>query len=246
MMETKLEVFSEKLKSIADLVSYISDSNHEIIGISKFLTLNTFAPCGAFAVYVMKLEDDGYLQLIDTFGQTEEQVKNWNRFPLSADVPGADAIKRNEIIWISDTPEWNDTFKDLNKFPGSNKMGAIIHVPISLDGNPIGILGIMCSKKAIPNPEDEPFLNIVSGLISLLFTNDSSIKKSHQGEIHFTRRQKTIISLIADGLTNNQIALELGFSLSTVRHETMRIYKILNVSGRKEAIAKALENNLIN
>ena len=44
----------------------------------------------------------------------------------------------------------------------------------------------------------------------------------------------------AEGKTNLELATELGFSFSTVRHETMRVYQALNVSDRKEAAKKAL------
>ena len=53
-----------------------------------------------------------------------------------------------------------------------------------------------------------------------------------------------ILDLMAQSLTNPQIAKELGFSESTVRQETMRIYQILQVSGRKEAIKEAQRRNI--
>jgi len=43
---------------------------------------------------------------------------------------------------------------------------------------------------------------------------------------------------MSDGLTNSQIANELGFSESTIRQESMRMYEILQVAGRKEAVKK--------
>ncbi len=39
--------------------------------------------------------------------------------------------------------------------------------------------------------------------------------------------------------TNHELATEMGFSVSTIRHETMRIYQALAVSDRKEAAKKA-------
>ena len=40
-----------------------------------------------------------------------------------------------------------------------------------------------------------------------------------------------ILNLIREGLTNHEIASELGFSESTIRQETMRIYQILKIVG---------------
>ena len=50
---------------------------------------------------------------------------------------------------------------------------------------------------------------------------------------------------MVDGKTNHELAIELGFSVSTVRHETMRIFQALAVSDRKEAAKKGLTLNLI-
>ena len=55
-----------------------------------------------------------------------------------------------------------------------------------------------------------------------------------------TPRQILILRGMVEGKTNHELANELGFSVSTIRHETMRIYQSLAVSDRKEAAKKAL------
>ena len=61
----------------------------------------------------------------------------------------------------------------------------------------------------------------------------------------FTTRQKEILKRMAAGETNASIAGALGFSVSTVRHETMKIYDKLSVSDRHEASVKAIALGLI-
>jgi DNA-binding NarL/FixJ family response regulator len=46
---------------------------------------------------------------------------------------------------------------------------------------------------------------------------------------------------MVDGKTNHDLATQLGYSVSTIRHETMRIYQALAVSDRREAARRALE-----
>ena len=60
------------------------------------------------------------------------------------------------------------------------------------------------------------------------------------GGAQLTSRQLLILRGMVDGKTNHELAAELGFSVSTVRHETMRVYQALAVSDRKEAAKKAL------
>jgi DNA-binding CsgD family transcriptional regulator len=65
------------------------------------------------------------------------------------------------------------------------------------------------------------------------------------GNAQLSARQVAILRGMVEGKTNHELATELGFSVSTVRHETMRIYHALSVSDRKEAAKKALLLSLI-
>jgi DNA-binding CsgD family transcriptional regulator len=62
---------------------------------------------------------------------------------------------------------------------------------------------------------------------------------------HLTARQIQILRGMVEGKTNHELATEMGFSVSTIRHETMRIYQALAVSDRKEAAKKAIMLSLV-
>jgi DNA-binding CsgD family transcriptional regulator len=65
------------------------------------------------------------------------------------------------------------------------------------------------------------------------------------GAGQLSQRQVLILRGMVEGKTNHELATELGFSVSTIRHETMRIYQALAVSDRKEAAKKALTLSLV-
>lgn len=65
------------------------------------------------------------------------------------------------------------------------------------------------------------------------------------GAAQLTQRQILILRGMVEGKTNHELATEMGFSVSTIRHETMRIYQALAVSDRKEAAKKALMLSLV-
>ena len=79
---------------------------------------------------------------------------------------------------------------------------------------------------------------IAPGMVIL---NDS--RDSGAGQL--SARQLSILRGMVEGKTNHELATEMGFSVSTIRHETMRIYQALAVSDRKEAAKKALMLSLI-
>jgi len=60
-----------------------------------------------------------------------------------------------------------------------------------------------------------------------------------------TARQRQVLAGFVEGKTNHELAMELGFSISTIRHETMAIFKALGASDRKEAAKLAQQHSLI-
>ena len=76
-------------------------------------------------------------------------------------------------------------------------------------------------------------LSLVEGLAD----EPMPAKKAAPGSL--TERQLRILSLMAKGLTNSQISKRVGFSESTVRQETMAIYRYFGVGGRREAVRLA-------
>ena len=58
-------------------------------------------------------------------------------------------------------------------------------------------------------------------------------------------RQRQVLAGFIEGKTNHEMATELGFSISTIRHETMAIFKTLGASDRKEAAKIAQQHGLI-
>lgn len=60
-----------------------------------------------------------------------------------------------------------------------------------------------------------------------------------------TEREIEVLTLMADGLNNREIAEKLFVSRSTVKYHISGIFAKLNVSNRSEAIALALKHKLI-
>jgi len=82
---------------------------------------------------------------------------------------------------------------------------------------------------------------IGSGMGGIILPIDSR----DAGNAKLSQRQILILRGMVEGKTNHELATELGFSVSTIRHETMRIYQALAVSDRKEAAKKALMLSLV-
>jgi len=82
---------------------------------------------------------------------------------------------------------------------------------------------------------------VLSGLLPYA----AHFSSSDSQNIALTERQKKILAGMIEAKTNHQLAQELGFSVSTIRHETMEIYQVLNASDRREAAEIAMKLNLV-
>ena len=76
-------------------------------------------------------------------------------------------------------------------------------------------------------------------------TSRSIVERIEAGSDQLTPRQVSILRGMVEGKTNHELSVELGFSVSTIRHETMAIYKELGVSDRKEAARVGQAEHLI-
>lgn len=69
--------------------------------------------------------------------------------------------------------------------------------------------------------------------------------RTYESESSLTERQLLILSKMHAGLTNYQIGHQLNVSESTVKQESIKIFRFLNVNKRKDAVEQALRLGLI-
>jgi DNA-binding CsgD family transcriptional regulator len=231
---------------INDLVGFLNNPSLKVEDITKYLTLKTFHLYGAYSVYIYKLNTDANLELVNNFGQDEEMNAGWRIVPLSHNLPATDAVKEDRMVWLADHRDWEEFYPHLIEYPDSAGLKTLINFPLHITSAPIGVLGIMCENENKATPEDNSFVSIVSGLISLHISKQQNrAAQLEERGAYLTKRQIAIIEMMSQQMTNIQIARELGYSESTVRHESMRIYEILQANGRREAVVLARKLGLI-
>lgn len=127
----------------------------------------------------------------------------------------------------------------------SPRESAVVALPFIKESIPTGacVLVLTEETKATPIPDEiTPALGKLGAyfLETRGFASDPALSpKAREAIEELTTRQVTILSLMGDGLTNADIGHRVLLSESTVRQETIRIYRALAVTGRMEAVAKA-------
>ena len=122
---------------------------------------------------------------------------------------------------------------------------AVVALPFITNGVPVGLVAIVVEDKGykvqITDEMSELFFKLGAFYLeSLDFGNvingTGSMAISPED---LTSRQLNILSHIENGLVNLEIAKILMLSESTIRQETVRIYRALGVGNRQEAVKKA-------
>ena len=110
------------------------------------------------------------------------------------------------------------------------------------------LLELVCAQLSA---EDLSLIEIMGKVCAFYLLSElPELKQSNSiekiaSQLQFSARQLQIINGFVEGKTNHELAEDLGFSVSTVRHETMDIFRLLGASDRKEAAKIAQERSIV-
>ena len=175
---------------------------------------------------------------------------------LLTDNPSGNEVARAiAAVWRTRNDDIRHVELDSSHF-GFNPEHTCAAAQLKIRGVTVGVLAIYFATPLNPQLSEEIAAVIADlvGPISLYFfmrphspsVHTAGTTRHHEAtSSHFTERQLKILKRMSDGFTNHEIASALGFSVSTIRHETMRIFQILSASDRHEAASKALELGIL-
>ncbi len=230
------------MENIGELIAYIQREDPSLEEMCQFAVIRTFNFLGAIAMFEAALDSNGTIRPVGQFGFSAEVMKSWSVSSINEDIPTADALKTNNIIWVADKNDWDREYPELAKYKTDYTTNTFIAWPITVRGAHMSVLGLCLNRSEAPTPTLISFFETIGGIIALQLSKSTRVNSSTlEDEVLtklnlFTRRQRDVIRLVTEGLTNTQIGIELGFSESTIRQETMRIYEILGATGRADAV----------
>ena len=132
---------------------------------------------------------------------------------------------------------------------------SVLCLPIMLRGIPAGVLYLENTLvTGVFAPDKLEILKLLSSQmvhvrkLQYLLQEDTAFKKNETSQPliePLTKREFQILRLIASGMSNKEIALELKLSNNTVKAHIMNVYQKLGVSRRVQAVNKAKEMKII-
>jgi len=199
--------------------------------VARALALDYLLPFSATKIRITSVSSDDTLHFLGDYG--------W--------APSTTHSEEKSEVWRKRTDSIRDV-KINGDFFGTNPDRTTAAALLKIRGVTTGALVMHFHEplsKALIEELEAVLTHIVKPLALFFFIHptfnpDSSNETpvaNHVGA--FTVRQLKILQAMSTGRTNHQIAIDLGFSVSTIRHESMRIYELLSVSDRQEAARKA-------
>ena len=214
----------------------------EINEISRYLVNESFVEFGAVSSRISKINSDGSLTFIAEYGHSEvlfgktfpaEVWKEWR----------GDAAK---IALGIESGRWDSERK--------------LVVTVLIDyGTVHGFVVVDFAERVEDPAQVLAILRTISYPLSLYLTGERiiggqvkqtavavsqaliSADDSEQIRKQLSDRQVKVLHAVSGGKTNNEIAKELGYSVSTIRHDVMHLFRVLRISARHEAGNKAVE-----
>ena len=201
--------------------------------VARELVLNYFQLLGATQSRLVVTDDEGSAFFVGDFGfeksftGSSQSLEYWQN-------------RTDEIVKIQIEPTGL----------GWSKSGRYLQARVNDFGDTRGWITIGFAKET-DKLEAEQLMQVLKHVVGIFMSTlqvskaaQVSASRSTVTKDSFTPRQMAILGGMVSGKTNHELASELGFSVSTIRHETMRVYQALSVSDRREAAREALERGI--
>ena len=138
---------------------------------------------------------------------------------------------------------------DIDEIVRVNKFESCYVIPLFDQNYLYGVLGLLSDKPISVQPkfliENDTFQALFSMAVrAVAFRNPENANNQQTLMAGLTIREQTILALLAQDKSNQEIALELSTSVSTVKAAVSEILKKLEVDSRKQAGIKARYSGL--
>ena len=236
--------------------------------VAQYVVTRIMSVHGTRAACISRFGADGSLDIIGSYGMPDGACAPDDTLSLWDSTPMSDAAISGEPIILLTPAEVADEYPS----SGTQALAALAPMavwPLTLpqethgamqllvppgasastllaDGSEVAVLLSFYLCLAGPPVPDSPRpVGLDSGAAPGPGRKDRPASGNRSQSEGLTERQSAILAGMAAGQTNAQIARSIGFSESTVRQETMAIYRHLGANGRHDATRLAAERGMI-
>ena len=223
---------SQESDALAFLADFLA-TKPSMDDIAQHLALEMGAECLPRSVLISLFDTAGTVHTSGSFGIPTSLNGDFATTTLWDVSPASEAIREGHPIIVATVDEFIQRYPDLRDH--AHLLAPAVVWPIQNGQQRVGAVHMQCGRL----PEVEILDWELSGLGAILGmylrVTDDQPEVSHANP-ELTPRQQEVLDHMSQGATNVQIARRMGFSESTIKQETMAIYRHFGVHSRAEAI----------
>ena len=156
------EETAERTASLQSLTAALSEALTPA-QVGEVVVNQGLAVLKAIAGFIALLSvSDRTLEIVSDFGYPQEIVDTWRRFPITAEVPIADAIKMNKPIFLESREAWVQRYPHLASQYTDNQHNAWVAIPLIVDGRTVGGIGFSFVNAQTFSEEDCAFMQALA------------------------------------------------------------------------------------
>ncbi|MET3898381.1 LuxR family quorum sensing-dependent transcriptional regulator [Devosia sp. UYZn731] len=217
-----------------------SRTDTDIIGVLAEISASLGFRSGFLIEYAADLKSA--LHILDSNPQREGWLQDYVATGLSTDQSELAALLAEGGVQTFDGSRFGAESRLLS-FARRVDIVELVLVPVSFDGAVIGLGGFSGNPPLTAGQKTALQLVVYS-----LFAQTRSFRASgsRTATEPLTPREKEVIRLSADGLTSQEIALQLGMSPRTVNQHVDNVADKLGTRNRAHTVAEAIRHGLLN
>jgi DNA-binding CsgD family transcriptional regulator len=248
---------SRQSPTMLDLIAYLAE-RPTMDQLAQYLVLQTFREHNPRGALIYVFFTDGTVQSAGSFGLPTDVVRALQSLSLWDHAPAVDAIRDGSPVILNGSDAIRTNYPWLEQQPAM--LTPTVAWPLGVGHKRNGSLQVHFAEPFDEGNLSDAFTEI-SPILGLYLGIRDAVAESTREALETSRRhsngriplrpealttrQQQILELLAAGMTNPQIASRIGFSDSTVRQETMAIYRFLGADGRRDAVHIATMRGLL-
>lgn len=148
------EAARERTARLQALTAALSTSS-TVDEIANAIVTHATALLGAVGIVVARVSSDGeHLELLNASAMTDQIRDAWQRFPLAARVPLADAVREGKPLFLELRQEWIARYPELEPLLEATGHHANVVMPLVVEGRTIGVIGAAFDAPRIFGADD--------------------------------------------------------------------------------------------
>jgi signal transduction histidine kinase len=162
-----------------------------VVQVAEIVTEQSCMAFQAQAGVVALVSSDGAsLEIVADAGYPPELLEGWRHFPLSTALPLADAVRTGEAVLLASPGALAAHYPQLVELNERTGNQSLVAIPLSSNGQAIGVLGLSFARAQSFTPDDRTFLMMLARQSALalerarLYEAEQAARAEAQAAVH--------------------------------------------------------------